>query len=167
MKKKCAHEYWEMRCHLETLDSLPIDDVDAEVIRIISDNARASNVEIAREIGVSEGTVRRRMDHLIERGIIQGFVAVIKVSESCIKLFIRFKVEETKLKEIADKIRIQDPVVALYRLAGDYNILCEAMFPSIMEMQQFIDNYTKMEGIIESEVQMVTGSYKKCFWTGV
>jgi Lrp/AsnC family transcriptional regulator for asnA, asnC and gidA len=167
MERKCKPEYWKMRCHLEALSSLPIDDIDKRIIQVISDNARASNVEIAREIGVSEGTVRRRIDHMIEKGIIQGFVAVTKVSESCIKVFIRLEVEESRLEELADKIRIQDPVVALYRLNGEYNLLCEAMFPSLVEMQQYVDTCTKLDGILKSEVQLVVGSYKKCFWTGV
>jgi Lrp/AsnC family transcriptional regulator for asnA, asnC and gidA len=156
-----------MRCHLEVLSALPIDDIDAQIIRILTDNARASNVEIAREIGVSEGTVRRRIDLLIEKGIIQGFVAVTKVSESCIKVFIRLEVEETRLEEIADKIRNHKSVVALYRVNGDYNLLCEAMFPSLIEMQQYVDKCTKLDGIFKSEVQLVVGAYKKCFWTGI
>ncbi|RZN42501.1 MAG: Lrp/AsnC family transcriptional regulator [Methanophagales archaeon ANME-1-THS] len=167
MERKCKHEYWKMRCHLEALSTLPIDEVDAQIIRILTDDARISNVEIAREIGVSEGTVRRRIDLLIEKGIIQGFVAVTKVSESCIKVFIRLEVEETRLEELADKIRNHKSVVALYRLNGEYNLLCEAMFPSLMEMQQYVDTCTKLDGIFKSEVQLVVGSYKKCFWTGV
>lgn len=167
MELKPKPKYWKMRCHLETLSTLPVDDVDTKIIRMLTDDARVSNVDIARAIGVSEGTVRRRIEHLIEKDIIQGFVAVTKISDSCIKVFIHLEVDETKLLEIADKLRAHDSVVALYRLNGDYNMLCEAIFPSVMQMQTFIDTCTKIEGILKSHVQLVTGSYKRCFWTGI
>jgi len=53
-----------------------VDELDREIIAILQSNGRASNARIARRIGVSEGTVRRRLKKLIAEGVID-IVAVV------------------------------------------------------------------------------------------
>ena len=43
-----------------------MDDFDKSIIDILESDGRASNAEIARKIGVSEGTIRRRLKKLID-----------------------------------------------------------------------------------------------------
>jgi Lrp/AsnC family transcriptional regulator for asnA, asnC and gidA len=53
-----------------------VDELDREIIAILQSNGRASNARIARGIGVSEGTVRRRLKKLIADGVIE-IIAVV------------------------------------------------------------------------------------------
>lgn len=53
-----------------------MDELDREIIAILQSNGRASNARIARGIGVSEGTVRRRLKKLIADGVIE-IIAVV------------------------------------------------------------------------------------------
>ena len=53
-----------------------MDELDREIIAILQSNGRASNARIARRIGVSEGTLRRRLKKLIADGVID-IVAVV------------------------------------------------------------------------------------------
>ncbi len=50
---------------------LQIDEVDARIITLLRQDGRRSNVAIARQLGVAEGTVRRRIDRMIRHRIIQ------------------------------------------------------------------------------------------------
>ena len=43
-----------------------MDSFDRNIIEILESDGRASNAEIARSIGVSEGTIRRRLKKLID-----------------------------------------------------------------------------------------------------
>ena len=47
------------------------DYTDNQIIDILEDDGRASNAKIAREVGVSEGTIRRRLRRLVEEDIIK------------------------------------------------------------------------------------------------
>lgn len=53
-----------------------MDELDREIVAILQSNGRASNAWIARRIGVSEGTVRRRLKKLMADGVID-IVAVV------------------------------------------------------------------------------------------
>ena len=47
-----------------------MDDLDRRIIGILEQDGRASNARIARSVGVSEGTVRRRLKRLISDQIV-------------------------------------------------------------------------------------------------
>jgi Lrp/AsnC family transcriptional regulator for asnA, asnC and gidA len=48
-----------------------MDELDSKIIQILQEDGRASNAGIARKVGVSEGTVRRRLKRLIQEEFIQ------------------------------------------------------------------------------------------------
>lgn len=54
-----------------------LDDVDVRIIAALQQDGRRAFTEIARDLAVSEGTVRQRVGRLQRRGIVQ-IVAVVK-----------------------------------------------------------------------------------------
>ena len=54
------------------MEDLAIDDLDREIIRFLQYDGRTPFTEIAEQIDVSEGTVRRRMHRLLDSGIWDG-----------------------------------------------------------------------------------------------
>jgi len=47
-----------------------VDELDLKIIALLQASGRASNARIARDVGVSEGTVRRRLKRLLQDSII-------------------------------------------------------------------------------------------------
>jgi Lrp/AsnC family transcriptional regulator for asnA, asnC and gidA len=50
---------------------MELDELDHRLIALLQANGRASNIELAKEVGVSEGTIRRRFRNLIKDEIIR------------------------------------------------------------------------------------------------
>ena len=48
-----------------------MDELDREIMSLLQIDGRASNAKIAREVGVSEGTVRRRLRRLIQEDVVK------------------------------------------------------------------------------------------------
>ncbi len=48
-----------------------MDDLDRKIIELLQINGRASNARVARDVGVSEGTVRRRLRRLVQDEIVR------------------------------------------------------------------------------------------------
>ena len=53
-----------------------LDNLNGQIIDILKADGRASNASIARSLGVSEGTIRRRLNMLIEGGIVNVNVSL-------------------------------------------------------------------------------------------
>jgi Lrp/AsnC family transcriptional regulator, leucine-responsive regulatory protein len=54
-----------------------IDDIDRHILKILQQNARTSNAEIARQIDMAPSAVLERIRRLEARGVIQGYEARI------------------------------------------------------------------------------------------
>lgn len=57
--------------------SRTLDRIDRQLIRALAKDARASNKELAAEVGVAASTCHQRLRRLIESGVIRGFHADI------------------------------------------------------------------------------------------
>jgi Lrp/AsnC family leucine-responsive transcriptional regulator len=54
-----------------------IDDLDKQILNILQENARTSNAEIARQVGMAPSAVLDRVRKLEERGVIKGYGAQV------------------------------------------------------------------------------------------
>jgi DNA-binding Lrp family transcriptional regulator len=55
-----------------------MDDLDHRILHVLRRDARMPYTEIAERVGTSEGTVRNRVDRLIEEGIIERFTVATR-----------------------------------------------------------------------------------------
>ncbi len=148
---------------------LPVDDLDLAILCALRENARISNLELAKLLGVSEATIRRRIKILEKKGIIRGYAALINcyAVENSIKAFIYLKVDRKNIDKVAETLQKQERLLTLYRILGEYDLLCECLFLSMQELQDFVDNKLKMDGIISTVTHVVASAYKPCEWIGL
>ena len=79
-----------------------MDDLDINIIDILQKDGRASNAKIARGVGVSEGTIRRRLKKLIGDNTIQ-IVALPEPSKLgyTTEAMIALQVDPGKIEDVA------------------------------------------------------------------
>ncbi len=146
-----------------------VDDLDLSILCALKENARISNSELAKILNVSETTIRRRIKNMEEKGIIRGYTALINfyVIENSIKAFIYLKVDKRNLGDVVKALMNERRVVTLYRILGDYDLLCEGLFLSMKELQEFVDKNLKIPGIISTVTHIVSKAYIPCEWIGI
>ena len=151
------------------LKLLPIDQTDIKILCELLENARMSNSEIANRLNITEATVRRRIKNLVEKGIIMKFSIHInyKLIENTVKAYIQVKAATDKLDIIVKKILDHNRVVACYRVTGEYDLLVVTLFVGMGELQEFIDTFLKMDGVKETQTQIVMSALKGVPWTGI
>jgi len=55
----------------------------------------------------------------------------------------------------------------LYRTSGDTDIVTEVIFEKMEDLNAFLEEELKLEGIRGTIVTIVIGPYKRCPWTGL
>jgi len=148
---------------------LPVDDLDLSILCALRENARMSNLELSKLLGVSEATIRRRIRILEEKGIIKGYSALINcyAIENSIKAFIYLKVDKRYIDKISNELMQENRLITLYRIIGDYDLLCECLFLSMKELQEFEDKKLKRNEIISTVTHVVSKAYRPCDWVGI
>jgi Lrp/AsnC family transcriptional regulator for asnA, asnC and gidA len=148
---------------------LPVDATDIAILNMLIRNSRETYSDIAGALGITEATVRRRVRALVDKGLIIGFTTRINFGavENTVKAFVHLQVAPDRLNDVISGIRAHPRVAAVHRVTGQRNLLLVALFVSIAELQDFVDNFLRMDGISDTEVQIVMVSHKEENWGGV
>lgn len=102
--------------HIEGLDEL-----DNRIIEIIKDNARLTYSEIGAKAGVSRISVKKRMEALEKKGIIQGYKAVIdstKVPEG-VRFLLDLETTPECFEDIVEWLSRCKYIRQIYSVSGD------------------------------------------------
>jgi DNA-binding Lrp family transcriptional regulator len=144
-----------------------IDALDMKIIRALQTDARKPIVQIAKEVNANEATVRRRVEKLLKNGIIERFTVVLDYRKlgRVIKAFIGLRVEPAKLKAIAEHLAEHPDTQVVYRTSGDTDIVTEVILEKMEDLNAFLEEELKLEGILGTIVTIVIGPYKRCPWT--
>ena len=116
-----------------------MDDLDRLLIRILQYDGRTSNAGIARSVGVSEGTVRRRLNRLVQEEYIQ-VVALPNHSKMGLesRALIGIQVDPGKIDEIADYLLELEEISWLTVTTGSFDIFAWTMQPSAEALGIFL-----------------------------
>jgi len=134
-----------------------LDEIDRRVIRILQADGRTPNTEIARELRVSETTIRKRITQLVSRGLI-NIVAVPtpRAVGMTLSAIIGISVMLPQLHEISEELKRQPEVRYVGVSTGRYDIIVEAFFFDQRHFLEFIsDKLGRMQGITALETSMI------------
>ncbi len=148
---------------------MAIDRLDLKIIRSLSVNSRKPYKTIAKELDVSDATVRKRMNKMLEEGVIKQFNVILDYHKlgRIIKAFIGLRINPQRLKDIVDHLKDNPDVQVLYRTTGNVDLFVEVIFRDMDELNRFLESELSMEGITGTEVGVVIGPYKRCPCTGL
>ena len=144
-----------------------LDAVDRQIISLLQLDGRTSNVDIARAIGVAEGTVRKRIDRLLSEGVIRivGIPAVDKLGLE-VETLIMLKVDLGQVQRVGEELAAMKDVRSVKYATGEYDIILEAAFPSDDELLHFLTSrLAGIPGIRATATSHVLKSIKDgCDW---
>ena len=146
-------------------DSLTVhdlDDLDRKIIEHLQGNGRLSNAAIARALGVTEATVRHRIERLISNGFIR-ITAVINPRKTAyqVDVIIWVRLERGKARASAERIAQFPNVVYVGLTTGRYDLLVEALFESDEELFEFLTSkLSRSLGVTQSETYHVLRTVK-------
>lgn len=138
-----------------TLDDL--DATDLAILRRLQENGRLPNARIARELGLSEPTVRKRIDRMEQDDIIK-VVAVLNPRKTgyASDVLIGLRTETGRLMEVGENLARDERVVYLGYIAGRHDILVEMLFRDDAELFEFLNSeMPRMGGVIGMETSHV------------
>lgn len=132
-----------------------IKNIDDDIIRILKNDSRKSFVEIANEIGLSESAVRRRVKNLQEMGRIKKFTIDIK-SENKTSAITLISVGSTAETSVVTAHLLKLPgVEVIYEITGQYDIAAIIAAPTIGEINTYIDDIRKIEGVSDTNTVII------------
>ena len=134
-----------------------MDELDRRLIAELAKNARQTSAELARKLDISETTVRRRIQHLEEQGVITCTVILDpgKLGYTIIAM-IALEVDLGSIDQISESLALYPNVRYVSLCTGNHDIFIGAWFHSSAELTKFVKDYlAKVPGIRKSETFVI------------
>ena len=130
-----------------------MDELDRKIIALLESNGRASNARIARDVGVSEGTVRRRLKRLIQERII-NVVALPDPRKLGYEseALIGVQVDPDKVDQVADRLASLVHTRWIAVTTGTYDVFAWVTLPTAEALGHFLrDQVGAIPGVRRTE----------------
>jgi Lrp/AsnC family leucine-responsive transcriptional regulator len=144
-----------------------IDETDNKILEILKKNGRASYSEIAQQVHLSRVAVKKRINQMIENGIISGFTVQISSKALCkpVSLFMDIEVEPKHVQKVAENLVELEDVAIVSQHTGMSGIHVHAYIDKIENISTFIEEKIHcIEGVKNVHTYILIKNYKTNAW---
>lgn len=133
--------------------NLQVDDIDAEIIKLLNFNGRTPNTEIAKKLNLSETAIRKRIKKLLDDEVIQ-IIAVVNQEKLGYILGgnIKIKTDIKKTDVVINSLKNYDGIWYIAQLTGAYDFDLEFRVKSKEELRELVQKINFTDGILETAV---------------
>jgi DNA-binding Lrp family transcriptional regulator len=150
------------------MESSPIDDpIDAALLEHLCRDARATNRELARAVGVAESTAHARMRRLEQRGIVAGYEAVVHQEtlgrglQAVIGVTLRPGARQASITAFADGVRALPEVNQLFFLGGTDDFLLHVAVENSSALRAFVVDHLSGNASVASTRTSIVFEYHR------
>ena len=126
---------------------------DAKILELLQQNARLSNITLAKRVALSPSACLRRVRALEERGLIRHYVTLLDSQQLGLGVSVFMQVSLEKKDQMSlkrfERVMTQRPeVMECYLMTGDSDYLLRVVVPNVAAFERFLMEYvTKIPGI--------------------
>jgi DNA-binding Lrp family transcriptional regulator len=138
-----------------------------KILKLLEENARLTNRELAVMLGISEAAANSAVAAMEKSGIISGYRAIVnweRVDKARVNAWIELKVSpkrDTGFDEVAQRIMEFDEVVSVYLMSGSYDLLVEINGHSLQDVAMFVaKQLSTIDGVLSTSTSFLLKKYK-------
>ncbi len=140
-----------------------IDELDLEILSILSNDGRKNKSTIADDLNRSPNTIIKRISNLEENGVIKNYGVQIdyeKLGYNIIAL-IELTISKGKMLEVEQDIAKIPNVFAVYDITGEYDALILARFKNRGDLSKMIKKIHTSQFVERTNTHMVLNVIKE------
>jgi DNA-binding Lrp family transcriptional regulator len=99
-----------------------MDELDREILDILRQDARTPYTEVADRVGTSEGTIRNRVENMVDSGVIERFTVATRTGN--VKSMIEISVDvDVQTRNLTERLAEWDRVDFAWQVSGEEDIV--------------------------------------------
>lgn len=139
-----------------------LDETDRGILAQLREDGRRPNAQIARSLGVSEATVRKRLERLRGSGVVQ-IIGLLNpaLSELPVDVVIGLNVNPGATVEVGRRLAEMEEVVWVAHVTGRYQLMVEVLLSDNDALIHFVDRALGgLDGVLSAETITVLSHAK-------
>ena len=142
--------------------TVSLDKVDLVIIKNLLKDGRSSFSGIAKQIGLTDVAIKKRVESLKRKGVLSSITANLNLKVLGFEnpIYIQIRSEIGKNKDLFKKLNDFDCLVELYQVLGEYNLLAKLVVKDLGEAEKVIAKLGLLDGIIDLKTLVVLSELK-------
>lgn len=135
-----------------------MDEIDQQIVAYLAQSGRASFREVGEEVGLSAPAVKRRVDRLVDDGVIEGFAALVDpvalgwTTDVFVSIFARGNIRPERIREaVADVPEVR----AAYTVTGDADALIHVRVRDTRHLEEVLERVRQQEFVAQTRSTVV------------
>lgn len=131
----------------------PVDELDAQLIKLLAGEPRVGVLEASRRLGVARATVQARLDRLQSRGIITGFGPDVDPAALGygVTALVTIEIRQAGGHDpVAEHLAQIPEVLEAYTITGSGDMFCRIVARTNADLQRVIDLMVADEGVLRT-----------------
>lgn len=123
------------------MDQISIDETNRRILDILRNDARTSNAEIARQVGLTTSAVHERVRKLESKGIIRGYAAILAPEPLDLRLlaFVGVRISpHREARSVGQALSDISNVEEVFHLAGEECFLTKVRCRDTEELEELL-----------------------------
>ncbi|MFB6221750.1 MAG: Lrp/AsnC family transcriptional regulator [Halolamina sp.] len=131
-----------------------MDELDREILSILRRDARTPYTEIAERVGTSEGTVRNRVEGMVEDGVIERFTVTTRTGN--VKAMIDISVTmDVNTDEVGERLAEWEEVDFVWQVSGEDDIVLVVDCVDTRAVNELIGRAREQEEVENSTTRLI------------
>jgi Lrp/AsnC family transcriptional regulator for asnA, asnC and gidA len=142
-----------------------MDQIDLDIISFLQSDGRKPFTDIAKELDISEGTVRNRVARLLQERVLQiiGMVDPYRLGFDA-PAMISVSVQPPMLEAVANTIAKFPEVSYLIMVSGEFDLIVEVLCKDRDHLANFLnEKLLHVPGITNTQTSMILHTFKMAY----
>lgn len=120
---------------------ITLDRLDWRILETLQSNARISNTELGKQIGLSQPAVTARIKRLEEQGVIEGYAARVNpgLVGRGIAAIVRIRTTHAQIKHCLSAFEAMPEVIEAHRITGEDCFMVRIVVADMAQLEAAID----------------------------
>lgn len=142
-----------------------LDETDVKILKALTFDARLSSRQIAKQCGISVGTVLSRLKRMEKEGVIKGYSALLDHEKLGYELTVvsEITVSKGRLLEVENEIARLPNVCGVYDVTGLIDAIIIAKFKNRGELSKFTKRLLVIPYVERTNTHVVLTTVKEDF----
>jgi len=131
-----------------------MDDLDRRILDILRRDSRTPYTEIADRVGTSEGTVRNRVERLLERGVIERFTVATRTGN--VKAMIEIGVAvDVDTGAMSERMAEWTEVDFVWQVSGEEDVVVVADTADTGTLNDLITRARELDDVVSTKTRLI------------
>ena len=142
-----------------------LDQIDRKLLALLQDDAKISQAELAKAVGLTAPSVNERIRKLERGGIIRGYVTLLderKLGQD-ITAFVEVFIEHPKFESgFIEAVRDLDEILECHHITGEFSLLLKVRVQDMAAFRKLlIEKLNSVRGVRQTRTLMVLATAKE------